>query len=180
MNKKTINILENSFYLFAFVAIVAISVTGVIALNPVPIVDSNVAGLETIAFSQQNLIPVQAELLPEQFGFSIEKIGDGKYTVGKTIEKVFSGKLTYSNLIKLKNLNEQELKIQLNPLIIGQVSDILKIEIEDTLDVITLLKDEQLFPRTVTIPANSERVFSIKLESRENINFPFGIIIEVK
>lgn len=180
MKQKILNLVENGFYLLALFAITSISVIGVMALNPASESEPAVAGINTEISEQISVIPPLLELSSNSLGANLEKRGEGIYTFSKNFEQLLGGKVAFPNILKIKNLNSFEIKIKLNPLIIGQVSDLLKVEIYDILDVITLISAEQLFFREVTIPANSERVFSIALESQKNINFSFGFILEIK
>ncbi len=180
MKQKILNTLENGFYLLALFAITSISVVGVIALNPTSESEPTVAGITTQISEQVSVVPPLVELSANSLGTNLEKRGEGAYILTKSLERLLAGKASFPNILKIKNLNSFEIKIKFNPLLVGQVSDLLKVEIYDILDVITLVSAQQLFLREITIPANSMREFSIAIETQENINFPFGFILEIK
>jgi len=186
LKEQITNTIESGFYLSAFVAIVGLSVLGVIALNPKSVDDietpkAQVAGLNTDDVSEQtNAIPIIMVTNESDSSVILNKTGDGIYGYSVNIPSIQEEVTENFELGTIKNLNDFDVTINLNFSVVGNVSDLLKIDIQDSVDVISILRGGTLTQRQITIPANSERTFELAVTASENINFPFAVFAEIK
>ena len=188
MIKKILTISENSFAIVILLSIIAVTVASVIALNPKVYQDDSfnqqVAGIQTDNSSQLDRIltlPVKVydnNLSLDGYDAKLQTNSRGGYTYQAKFNLQREGNIKH-DFVKIENPNDFPVQARINTQILGNISDVLRINIEDKLDTLVLF-DTINFERNITIPAKSSREFKINYEFLDNIFFPFEISFDIK
>lgn len=187
-----------SVYILLFISILVASFITVLNLNPKVVERSNVLSQQnkynvdlksesgTVAgvfdeFSASSVtyhqIPILVDSLNRE-NVLVNKKTDGKYAVILNIDKM--DKYFRILAFKIVNLNNIPVKTQINTKIVGEVSNYLKIDIQDKKDIIRLFSENTLYTQTISLNPKEERSFYMHISSVYPINFPFGIFLDIE
>jgi len=179
--RSIINGSKSFFALIGLLSIISISIYTVIILNPKEYQQDNIDTVSKVLGENtdnlENLPLLVYDLNSDNSVKTSLKNNSstyGQYIYTTSFKLMESNQIT-NDFLKINNPNNTKKKANISLLIKGEILNNIKIKLIDNLDEVVLYTPGHPFTQQINIEGLSSRIFKIKYEFNQKINYPFEI-----